>query len=76
MSRRRNRLDDEATMREYTIGTPVHLRADKTRAVHTITHIVVMIDLFDEMRVRFSLDNAIHAWPFEVIHAKNDNEQQ
>jgi|GEM_PF-5448092 len=40
-------------MRQYTIGMRVHLRSDKTRAVHTITHIIVRLDMFDQVNALF-----------------------
>jgi hypothetical protein len=64
-------------MRQYTIGTRVHLQSDKTRAVHTITHIIVRLDMFDQVNALFFLDNgAIHAWPFEIIQAITDDEKR
>jgi hypothetical protein len=64
-------------MRHYAVGTRVHLRSDKTRAVHVITHIIVNLDMFDQVSALFFLDNgAIHACPFEVIQAITDDEKR
>jgi hypothetical protein len=79
-ARRRNRLDGkivEEDMRQFTIGTRVHLRSDKTRAVHVITHIIVSLDMFDQVSALFFLDDgAIRACPFEVIQAIADDEKR